>query len=111
MMSVGIGSLLVFEGMVMFFCGYHCAIGRPAKFKNVRDGNYYAIFDLGKRVIEMIEVGSSHLEESLLISELPSELIKSINDEIARGDKGLTYKIFSKRIVATKEKKTVIDVK
>lgn len=106
--SVGIGSLLVFEGIVAFFCGYHCAIGRPAKFKNIKDGDYYAIFDLEKRVVEMREVDSSHLDESLLISELPPELMRSIDDGLA---KGLTYKIFSKRTVITKEKKTVIDVK
>lgn len=107
-MSVEIGVLLVITGMVAFFLGYHCAIGRPAKFKNIKDGDYYAIFDLEKRVVEMREVDSSHLDESLLISELPPELMRSIDDGLA---KGLTYKIFSKRTVITKEKKTVIDVK
>lgn len=109
--SVEIGSLLVFEAMVAFFCGYHCAIGKPAKFKMVRDGDYYATFDLEGRVVEMKEVGSSHLEDPLLISELPPELTRSINDEVAKGGKGSKYKVFSKRTLKIKEKKTVIDVR
>lgn len=109
--SVEIGSLLVFESIVAFFCGYHCAIGRPAKFKSVRDGDYYAIFDLRERVVKMKELGSSHLEESLLVSELPPELMNSIDDEVSKGDRGLKHKVFSKRTLKIKEKKTVVDVK
>lgn len=108
--SVEIGSLLVFEAIVAFFCGYHCAIGKPAKFKSVRDGDYYVIFNLEERVVEMREAGSSHREGSLLISELPLELMSSIDDEVAKGEKGLTYKVFSKRTVKIKKKETVVDV-
>ncbi len=59
----------------------------------------------------MREVESSHLDESLLISELPPELTRVIDDEVAKGDKGSMYKVFSKRTVITKERKIVVDVK